>query len=297
MRFLQIVMAMGMLRMDEAGAGGSGGGGGSAALQFESFSAMVPEGFADKPYMQGVDSVDKLFSKLDGSQKLIGQKTIGIPGADASDDAHSEFFKKLRPEKADDYAFAEVEMPEQIKRSAEMQTKVKNIFHDAGLTSRQAKIVQEKYDGLMKETYESQNANTETEQARLDAEFDAQVNTVFGADKDVKMANATALLEAHAPQSMKDHIASLSNKDLTLLASVLSDVHDKYIGEDKDLGGGSGGGGDDGKTPLQRNQDAISVIRTELATSAVPSMHKNYANLQGRMEDLYKAQEKIKAAG
>ena len=43
----------------------------------------IPDAYKDRPYLKGVDSVDKVYEMLDGSQKLLGQRPAGIPAPDA----------------------------------------------------------------------------------------------------------------------------------------------------------------------------------------------------------------------
>ena len=39
----------------------------------------VPDAYKDRPYLKGVDSVDKVYEMLDCSQILFGQRPAGIP--------------------------------------------------------------------------------------------------------------------------------------------------------------------------------------------------------------------------
>lgn len=163
--------------------GGSGGGA-------PEFSSLIPEGYAEKGWMKGVDSMDALFSKMDGAQNLIGQRNF-IPNGDAAPEQINSFYEKLRPESHDQYAFQEIEdMPDNLKRTPESETKIKEIFHKAGVSKHQAGILQKEYDTFLRDMFQqAQDARDE----QLNREFEELTNKEFGDSRDVVLKNAQDL--------------------------------------------------------------------------------------------------------
>jgi hypothetical protein len=193
-----------------------------------------PEGFKDKSYLKGVDSQEKLYTLLDNSQKLIGKRPAGIPQDTATPEEWDKFYASLgRPETAEKYEFAEVELPEGMEKNVEMEAVCKSKMHELGLSQKQAQGLQSWFDAYVAEQYTAQAQAKETQEQ----EFNELVNSSFGAEKDAILANAKALLSENIPKGFENHVDNLPNESLIILAGVLNNVKKKYIDEDKVPGG------------------------------------------------------------
>lgn len=233
-----------------------------------SFQDMIPEAYKGKEYLQNVTSFDSLLDQYENAQKLIGKKSI--PTTESSDEEWNEFYNKLRPETADKYEFTLQDGQEENK---EFTSKIKEIFHEAGLSSKQAKLIQEKYDGLLKEMGPNQE--------ELDKEFDDLSKKVFGTRQDEAIKVSKGLLDKYAPEEMKPFISELGNKELVILSSVLDKISSKFISEDKI----PGQGGNDTNTTTARER-ARELMRSDAYKDV---FHPEHNSVREKIKNLYKS--------
>jgi len=273
-----------------AAAGGDGGDGakgneGGSNFDFNEFKNTYAKDFLNKPYMKDIDSPEKLFKRLDGAESLIGKK-LGVPGEGATDQEWDDYFNLIRPKDIEVYKFDDSELPEDLKalRPEGFVTKVKNLFKDAALTPKQAAILQKGYDKLLLETYGEILKSIQEQQAaaaKADADFDALADKTWGKDRERVQSVAKSLLQEFTPPEFKDHVNSLSNENLIVLASVLKGVSDKYISQDDLRGMGSGSGSGD-----------VSTLRAEAQTlmaklSSMSPFDPQYESTKQQVNDLY----------
>lgn len=188
------------------------------------FGSVVPAEYKDKPYMKDVTSFEALFKQHDNVQSMIGKRPSGIPQDTDAQEKWNEFYKSAgRPEKAEEYEFENA--PEGMKRNDDIFTQTKALFHQAGLSKKQAKELQIGYEKLI------HGANTTAQQA-FDTEFDTLAKEHFGDRQDKVLEDSAKLLKELAPQAFSEHISSLDNKNLIILSAVLDAVRQKYINED-----------------------------------------------------------------
>jgi hypothetical protein len=218
---------------DPAGGGGGGADGGGA-----DFLSSLPQEYREKSYMKTVDSLDSLLKQFDGAQNLLGKKSL-IPGEGATDEEWNKYYDSVgRPKDGNGYEFDKVEFPKGLERPEEMTTKIKDIFHKAGLTPKQAKAVMANYDQLTIESLKKMEGDKATKAQAADAEFENLAKETFG-DKKEQILNASKeLLAAHMPEKFKPHLEKLDNTSLVVLSSVLNTLKEKYISD------GTGGSGD-----------------------------------------------------
>mgnify|MGYP003147620473 CR=1 FL=1 len=201
----------------------------------------IPEGYKDKPYMKGIDSEEALYKAFDGVQSLLGQK-VTFPDDNTTDENRLAFNRAAgMPEKAEEYLF-EREEKDKVNVDPAFDLKVKSLFHETGLSGKAATKLQKGFEKIAKEM------ETNGQEA-LDKEFETLSKQTFGDQKEVILASSKKLLEEHAPEAFKKHIAELDNQSLVLLASVLNEIKTKYIDEDnindKNLQKGGEGGVED----------------------------------------------------
>lgn len=195
------------------------------------FSDLVPGDLKDKPYMKDVTDVASLFKKFDGAQTLIGQRPAGIPAEDASDEDWGKFHDAAgRPKEAKLYEFAPTKDSEgkEIKRNADVETKVKEIFHKAGISAKQGKAIQTGYEALLVQIQK----DLKGADVQKDTDFDALASKTFGKDVEKTLAISKKLLEDNMPEGFGDHFKGISNEHLILMAGVLKNIQAKYISED-----------------------------------------------------------------
>ena len=228
----------------QGGAGGTGDGtggqgnpqGGNADFNFEEFKSTYGKNYADKGFMQELTTPEKMFEKIDNMESLIGKKSF-VPGEGATEQDWNDYRDRVGIKSTDDYTLDNSDLPDNIKNlhNDEIQGKVKQMFYDAGLTPQQAKIINSRYDQIMTEAHKDvmEQYAAQQKQAQLsDEEFDALAKETWGQERDNVINVAKSLIQEFTPPNLKDAMATMDNKSLTIMASVLKGVSDKYISQD-----------------------------------------------------------------
>lgn len=199
-----------------------GGGGGEP----NEFLQSVPESYREKPYMKGIDSMEKFVEQFDNAQSLIGKKTIGVPNDESSIEDWNQFYNKMgRPESVDAYEFETVELPDAYKRSDEDLKLMKSIFHEAGLTQKQAQQVLKKTDEAVLKYYEANKENMDKMVDERNKQFLAEMDKYFGDEKAQALAVAETMLKQHVPKGMEQLVQGLDDNSMLVLSTVLHNVH------------------------------------------------------------------------
>ena len=215
--------------------GGDGEGAGDSLVGFE-----IPETYKEKEWAKGIKTQEDLWKMTDNAQVLVGKKTLGVPTETSTPEEVAAFNKAFGvPDTSDIYEFGESENFKEVfgeaSRDEEVVKDVKEVFHKAGLSTKQAAEVQKGYDGILSKIVEKKKA----EAAELNANFDTLVDKEFGDKKDAILDTAKGLINAHAPEGFADYIKALPNESLIVMAGVLKNIQEKYIDEDELPSGGS----------------------------------------------------------
>lgn len=186
-------------------------------------SLITPADYADKGWLTDIKDVEGLFKLTDSLKSEIGKRPAGIPQNDASTDEWSNFNKSFGvPGAADGY---ELSVPtEGLEEYHKLTTEA---FHKAGLSQRQAAILNEAQLDLM----ESLSPDTEAQEA----EFQKMTTEVFGDRKDDAINVAKSLLDENTkdlPDAFKEVLNSLPNKQLIAITAVLDKIQSKHINAD-----------------------------------------------------------------
>ena len=192
-------------------------------------STIIPEDYKGKPYMEQIKTVDDLFKTFDNAQSLIGQRQTDIPKADASEEEWTSYFEKIRPEKADAYEFPETEYATKFGRNEEFTGKMQGLFHKAGLTPVQAKILIEGYDSELLETAKQQAESKE----QTTVQTQEIAKKVFKEGQEQAVKNANVLIEKFSPPEFDEQIKNLGDNERLVLAGVLNNVYKKFMSEDE----------------------------------------------------------------
>lgn len=233
----------------------------------------LPDAYKDKPYLKGVDSMDKVFKMLDGAQELIGKRPAGIPGPDATPEDKAKFYDALgRPKTAGEYVFDGAD-----KADPKFLPKVQEAFHKHGLSAEQAKGIYADINGALAEF--AKEAGLAAQQQ--DVNFDELANKTFGVNRDKVLSISKALLDANVSPSMKEHVAKLSNENLIVLADVLNNINAKYIKQDAAPGGSP--------TAVGLTPASVSAKGRELMMSEAYNnpFHANHAQVVQQVKEIY----------
>lgn len=219
---------------------------------------LIPEEYREKPYIQNILKSEKpneqLFKEFDGLQKKLGERSnLSIPKEDAGEEEWNKFYQSLgRPEKADDYT---IDKPtwgdedkdigkfiEDLRGNENFEKDVKTLFHKAGLTPQQVKILAPGFDEVMVKNnreFFQQAAGAQTE---LERDYSERMKDIFGNRAEKVNEVGRKLIRENAPDNVKKMVDELDNKSQAILAAVLDNINKKYIKEDgKVTAGGTSG--------------------------------------------------------
>ena len=204
----------------------------------------IPDAFKDKPYLSDVKDYNALFTKLDGAESMLGAKRTMLPTEHSTPDQVASF-NRDRGVPDSDTSYTPTNQEEGADNS--FFDAMKPAFKKANMTQADVTTLEAELIPVLEQlTGKSLKLNKE-----LDADFDARMDSMFGATKDADMANAKLLMTAHTPQSMAADVEALGNKELAIMASVLKGVRSKYIKEDGSALDGEAGSGASGLDELQ----------------------------------------------
>jgi len=247
-----------------------------AAPEYPAIATIIPPEFKDKGWVGELKDVPALFKKVDFLQTKIGERPAGIPQETAPKEEWDLFYKSFgRPETSEGYAFDAI--PEGLDVDADFQKNIKAVMHEAGVNTKQAKILEGGYNKLLLAQAETQKAA----QGKADTDFEEMGTKVFGDQKERSLKIAQALIAKHTPEAAKPFIANLSNEALIVLASTLNGVASTYIKEDQLPVGGAGVGP---QSQEQKQEEGRKLMASEAYTNP---FHPEHETTVKRVNELY----------
>jgi len=240
----------------------------------------IPDDYQDRTYLKDVESYDDVFKKLDGAQKLIGQRPVGVPGADATPEEVAAFNKAVGvPENFEGYTLTTAEG---ATKNEVLEKGLKEMFHKANLNQKQVDVLQPSFEELAK--------NMSTEMAtQSDADFDKLAGEVFGEKKEQALADAKKIIAENKPANIENfdkYLEDLSNKDLIVMSAVLNNVSQKYVKEDNIKQDGTQHVGDEASL----RQEAVKLMgKPEYADK----FHKDHAATFAKVQEIYSSIGKL----
>lgn len=224
----------------------------------ETLAELIPAELRDKPYLKDFltmprtpESFGKLFTKLDGAEKLIGQRPTGIPAADAKDEEWDTFLSKLRPGKAEEY---EIKAKEGVTPDESFLAAVRASFLAGDISKRQANKFMAKFGAEM-ETYSAQREKgVKDEQAKKDAAFETLSKAALGPENKVVIERVKATLKEYCPPAMKGYLEKLTDENLVIMAAAIDGVQRKYMTEDELNAKPNGNAGGDEKSISEKGR-------------------------------------------
>lgn len=211
---------------------------------------VIPENLREKETFQNILKAEnpgaELAKQLDNAQTLLGKK-IAPPPDDATEEQLQEWYSKTRPEKAEDYEFPDLNLGEDqtslaerinAYRTEDRLNKIRQIFHEEGLTKRQAKNIAEKYEALEIEDVKQIMAEGEEHQKQSDAYFDGLADKMFGGRADKMTEAGQKFIETYATEEERAFMrnmpdSKLPTEALMIISALATRMKEKYEGQDK----------------------------------------------------------------
>ena len=184
---------------------------------------VIPDEYKDRGYLKDVQNYNDIFKKLDGAQSLLGKTKPNFPTDQTSEEDLLSFNRSAgMPEKAEEYVFNKIGDTE---RNIDFDSKIKDIFHEAGISGKAATKIQTKYETVLEETLKNQ-------QIANDAAFDELTSKILGERKTEILASSKELLTESIPEGLEESVKNLNNEALVTMAVILNNFKTKYIDED-----------------------------------------------------------------
>ena len=213
------------------GTGATGGTGpGDSRLQVK--EVKVPEKYANEPWAKEVKSVDDLWDKMAGSQKLIGKDRVVLPGDNATAEELAAFHVRMgRPETSEGYKFVNIEGLDVVERNVDMDNTMKKILFEEGVSKATGERIMSKLESAV---YDNHKPMIEAEATR-DQDFQALSAEVLGEDKPAAIAAFKSVMrEALGDKShLMSKIENMDNDVLLPMIVLSKNIHDKYTGESR----------------------------------------------------------------
>ncbi len=248
---------------------------------------IIPEVYSNEGWAKDIKSDADVWSKLAGSEKLIGQRVEGkidLLKENSTSEEINTYYKALgRPDEAKGYEFNREGQSEEFKKlnSDEIDNAFKEIFHKHGLSGKQATGVQKDCETMM----ETRLVEQLEKEKKIDSEFDGMAIKTFGHDKEAIIESSKILLEKFAPEGFGDKIQKLDNETLVVVAGVLNNLKKTYISEDamKELTGSE-------KRTEGETEEALRTEARKLMASPewTDSMNPRNKEVKDEVEAIYK---------
>jgi len=242
----------------------------------KSFVDTIPEEYRDKPWVkENATTPENFFKFVDNQSALVGKKGAIVPGEGATEEERNIYFTAIgRPATAEEYDLSPSEELKDIKRDAQMQADMKKLYHQTGTPKDMAtKLTQ----GLDKLLFERGKEQILKEQAD-DKAFDDFNKTVFGDNKEARVAQAQKILREELPKEAIRGLDKLDGEGLAIVAVIADSLYTKYGQEDRFRGGAGAGAG-----TRETYEDLSTQQRTLMANPAFTDWrHAEHAGLKAK---------------
>lgn len=226
--------------MNKAGEGTGGGGqgtgvnsatGNSQEAANTSWRSQLPPELQAEPSLQTFNDISALAKSFIHAQRTIGADKIAVPGKHATEDDWKQVFTKLGlPEKLESY---ELKMKEDASIDKDFIAKFKATAHSAGILPQQAQKLADWFQEVNSQsTSEVQKLKEQKVKESLEG-----LKSEWGAayEKNIGVA-AQVLREAGSPELLNYLDQTGLGNDVNLI-KLLSKIGEKFLGEDKIVGG------------------------------------------------------------
>ena len=157
------------------------------------------------------------------AEKNVSRKGVILPTEKSTPEEWNNYYKTIgRPEKADDYKLVN----EGVEVDENLQKAILPMFHEAGLTNKQAQILNDKWNGLQSEQKEQMEKDAEQYRDKSAAEFKKEWGNKF--DVNLKKADDAGqrvfgpdFMQALAQTGLANHPAVI--KGLFKLSSAIGE--------------------------------------------------------------------------
>lgn len=265
--------------------GGNNSGNNSAANQNatvtipENWKMALPKELQESDTLKPITSFEALAKSYVAAQKLIGADKIAIPSKHATDADWTEVFTKLGvPKELKDY---KIEKPKDASFDEQFIGQFAEAAHKAGLLPKQAQTLVEWFNGANKKIAGEMSLVAQQENEKQITKLQEEWGTAFKS----KLAYANQLLRDFGGKDIDAHLQKLGIANDVTIVKMLSQLGEKYYGEDFIIEGGKAGSGP--KTP----DEAKKAITTMMGDASHPYHKKDHPGHKAAVEEMSKFYE------
>lgn len=257
-------------------------GGGGAAQYPLNMEQHVPQEFRSEASLQGIKDIPTLVKGYVSAQRMIGAARTVVPSANSTPAEWNEFYNKIgRPETPDKYGMPDIQVDASLKPDAQKFAAVQKMFHEAGLTPKQASSVMSYYMKSMNDNLTSTRGATETaSKAEVDS-LKSEWGDKF--DSNVDIAKATA--KKFGDEKLFNYLETSGMGNNAPLIKFLHKIGSAVL-EDGDRGGGTGDIDLNGQTRAVREIDSLKTDK-EFQEALGNARHPGHAAAVARWTGLF----------
>lgn len=232
--------------------GNNGAAGGSQGTANTNWRSALPSELQAEPSLQTFTDVTALAKSFVHAQRAIGADKLVVPGKHATDEDWKQVFTKLGlPAEVKDYT---VKMKEDASIDKDFIEKFKTASHAAGILPGQA---QKLADWFQEVNSTSAEQIQKERQQKIEQEISA-LKSEWGAAYDKNIGAAAQVIREAGDKELIEYLDKTGLGNDTRLIKLLAKVGEKFLGEDKLLGGNQEFKGK--YTPSQALQEANKIM-------------------------------------
>lgn len=228
-------------------------------------SFAIPDEYKDRGWASKVKSYDDTFKQIDNLSSLVGKKEVYKPTDWNDENSRNEFYKTMRPEKAEDYALPEV-------FSKEEASVYQNLLHENGISKYQAEKI---FGKLAEMRSKAHDANGMTEELKKS----------WGNDVEAKTKQAVTGLKTLAKPEDLALFDQMPNNVLAAVYRTVSNIMDKYGAKETDIAASS----PSNPAKVDVNAQRKDLLKQIMAENNNPNVNwEKLANLKAQLSATYK---------
>jgi hypothetical protein len=206
--------------------------------------------------LKTINDVPSLAKSYVHAQSLVGADKVVMPKDNASPEEWNNFWNKVgRPGKPEDYGLGRPENFPEGSFDKDMHDHMLKVFHESGMTSKQAKTLYGKY----MEYVGSRMQQAQTQQQQESAATMERLKSEYGADFNVRVAAAQKAIQKFGSPELVSYLEKSGMGNNPELIKLFSNVGLSMSESSADVGGNNGFGG---ITPMQA-QAELSQLRQD----------------------------------
>lgn len=229
---------------------------GTPATNPTTWRDTLPQDLRDNPSLKTISDVPSLAKSYVHAQSLVGADKIVMPKENASPEEWNNFWNKVgRPSKPEEYGLGRPENFPEGSFDKDMHDHMLKVFHESGVTSKQAKTLYNKY----MEYVGSRMQQAQTQQQQEATATMERLKSEYGADFNVRVAAAQKAIQKFGSPELIDYLEKSGMGNSPELIKLFSNVGLSMSESSADTAGNTGFGG---ITPMQA-QAELSQLRQD----------------------------------